>query len=123
MKTSPERLALQQAQVQCRQHVDALREAIADLFQRRLIADDLDNLGKEDRRLLDQFAYRYTRLQDDVGVRLIPSILRALGEEIAAMSMVDRLNRFLPWGNRAEENWKITLFGTTLPLPVNGANA
>lgn len=52
-----------------------------------------DKLAKEDRRLLDQFAYRYTRLQDDMGARLMPAILRALEEDIAVMSAVDRLNR------------------------------
>jgi dTDP-4-amino-4,6-dideoxygalactose transaminase len=35
--------------------------------------DDYTHLNKEDRRLLDQFAYRYTRLQDDMGVKLVPA--------------------------------------------------
>ena len=62
-------------------------------------------MSKEDRRLLDQFAYRYTRLQDDMGVRLMPAALRAMGEEIAAMPMLDRLNRLeqLGWLPSAEE--------------------
>ena len=70
-----------------------------------MVAADLDALGKEDRRLLDQFAYRYTRLQDDMGARLIPAVLRALGEEITAMPMLDRLSRMeqLGWLPDAEE--------------------
>lgn len=43
-----------------------MRDALDDLKQRKLAAADLVALGKEDRRLLDQFAYRYTRLQDDM---------------------------------------------------------
>lgn len=82
MKHTPEWLALQQAYAVCRAHEDALRDAIDDLKQRKLGAADLDNLGKEDRRLLDQFAYRYTRLQDDMGAKLIPAALRALGEVV-----------------------------------------
>ena len=105
MKNTPEWLALQQAYAACRVHEEALRDAIDDLKQRKLVAADLDTLGKEDRRLLDQFAYRCTRLQDDMGAKLIPAALRALGEEIAAMPMLDRLSRMeqLGWLPDAEE--------------------
>ncbi|MDO8412739.1 MAG: hypothetical protein Q7S51_02995 [Gallionellaceae bacterium] len=70
MKDTPEWLALQQAHAVCRVHQEALCDAINDLKQRNLVAADLLILGKEDRRLLDQFAYRYTRLQDDMGTKL-----------------------------------------------------
>ncbi|MDO8412201.1 MAG: hypothetical protein Q7S51_00270 [Gallionellaceae bacterium] len=105
MKNTPEWLALQQAYAVCRVHQDALRDAIDDLKQRNLVAADLLALGKEDRRLLDQFAYRYTRLQDDMGTKLIPAALHALGEEISTMPMLDRLNRMeqLGWLPDAEE--------------------
>lgn len=105
MKNTPEWLALQQAYMVCQVHEEALCDAIDDLKQRQLVAADLVTLGKEDRRLLDQFAYRYTRLQDDMGAKLIPAALRALGEEIAAMPMLDRLGRMeqLGWLPDAEE--------------------
>ncbi|MFZ5595222.1 MAG: hypothetical protein ACOY4D_13390 [Pseudomonadota bacterium] len=69
-----------------------------------MTAPDPERLSKEDRRLLDQFAYRYTRLQDDMGARFMPAALRAMDEEIAAMPMVDRLNRLeqLGWLPSAE---------------------
>lgn len=105
MNNSPEWLALQQAYRVCCVHDEALRDALVDLRQRRLTIADLDVLGKDDRRLLDQFASRYTRLQDDMGARLIPAVLRALGEDIAAMPMLDRLNRMeqLAWLPNAEQ--------------------
>lgn len=105
MKLSSEWLALQQAYGVCHEHEVALRDALADMHQRQLSASELDALSKEDRRLLDQFAYRYIRLQDDMGARLLPAILRALGEEIAAMPVVDRLNRLeqLGWLPSAEQ--------------------
>lgn len=89
----------------CRAHEEALRDALDDLEQRKLSAADLVALGKEDRRLLDQFAYRYTRLQDDMGAKLIPAVLHALGEEISTMPMLDRLNRMeqLGWLPDAEK--------------------
>jgi hypothetical protein len=101
----PDRLILQQACSACLAHADALTEAMDDLTQREIAASDLDLTGKEDRRLLDQFAYRYTRLQDDMGARLIPAVLVALGEEIATMPVLDRLSRLeqLGWLPDAEE--------------------
>ncbi|MES9857805.1 MAG: hypothetical protein ABW166_14565 [Sedimenticola sp.] len=105
MNTTPENLALEQAVATCDAHEEALQDALSDLAQRNVAAQDLLCLGKEDRRLLDQFAYRYTRLQDDMGARLIPAILIALGEAIAAMPAIDRLNRLeqLLWLPSADE--------------------
>lgn len=62
-------------------------------------------IAKDERRLLDQFAYCYTRLQDDMGTKLMPASLSAMGEEIAPMPMLDRLNRLeqLGWLTSAEE--------------------
>ena len=102
---SPAQLALQQAHGTCLAHYQALREALDDLKLRELKSTDLESLTKEDRRLLDQFAYRYTRLQDDMGARLITTVLTALGEEIAAMPVLDRLDRLeqLGWLPSAEE--------------------
>ena len=101
----PELWAFQQAAATCRCHRQALEEALSDLDQRALTAADLDKLGKDDRRLLDQFAYRYTRLQDDMGNRLMPAALRAMGEEIASLSMLDRLDRLeqLGWVPASDE--------------------
>jgi hypothetical protein len=73
MNPSPEKLALQHALTVCLGHTDALAVALQDMKQRALGPDDYASLNKEDRRLLDQFAYRYTRLQDDMGARLMPA--------------------------------------------------
>ena len=73
MNITPERLALQQIHSVCRGHVHALTDALQDMQLRALGAEDYANLNKEDRRLVDQFAYRYTRLQDDMGARLMPA--------------------------------------------------
>lgn len=98
-------LALRQAHDTCLAHHEALSEALADLHLRHLKDSDLQCLSKDDRRLLDQFAYRYTRLQDDMGARLMPTALLALGEEISAMPVLDRLDRLeqLGWLPSAEE--------------------
>jgi hypothetical protein len=105
MKTSPEQLALQHIQTVCQGHADALSEAMQDMQLRALGADDYTHLNKDDRRLMDQFAYRYTRLQDDMGARLMPSVLKALGEDIAPMSAIDRFTRLeqLGWLKSADD--------------------
>lgn len=105
MTLAPDTLSLRHALDTCLGHSGALREALNDLDRRGLTAADLENLAKEDRRLLDQFAYRYTRLQDDMGARLIPAVLRTLGEEVSGMAMIDRLNRLeqLSWLPSADE--------------------
>lgn len=96
MKTNPERLALQYLHTVCQGHADALTEALQDMQLRALGAEDYTHLNKDDRRLLDQFAYRYTRLQDDMGARLMPAVLKALGEDIAPMSAIDRFAHDYP---------------------------
>lgn len=105
MKPTTDQLALQQVHAVCQTHAEALGEALQDMQLRALTLDDCDHLSKEDRRLLDQFAYRYTRLQDDMGARLMPAVLKALGEDIGPMSAIDRFSRLeqLGWLSSADE--------------------
>ena len=105
MTHAPEQLALQHTFAVCQGHADALQDALQDMQLRALSADDYSSLSKADRRLLDQFAYRYTRLQDDMGARLVPAVLKALGEDIAPLSALDRFGRLaqLGWLPSADE--------------------
>ena len=105
MKHTPEQLALQHTFAVCQGHADALQDALQDMQLRALSADEYSVLSKADRRLLDQFAYRYTRLQDDMGARLVPAVLKALGEDVAPMSALDRFGRLeqLGWLPSADE--------------------
>ena len=105
MNQTPEQLALQHSLALCQGHADALQDSLQDIKARGMGVDEYANLGKEDRRLLDQFAYRYTRLQDDMGAKLMPASLKALGEEVATMSALDRFARSeqLGWLASADE--------------------
>jgi hypothetical protein len=98
-------LALAQAWSVCHGHLEALQDALSDMKGRLLTLSETEHLSSANRRLLDQFAYRYTRLQDDMGVRLMPALLRALGEEVADMPTLDRLARLeqLGWLSSAED--------------------
>ncbi len=108
MSMAPENYALQLSYALCGTHRDALLEALVDLRLRSLADADLEHLSKDDRRLFDQFAYSYTRLQDDLGAKLMPAALRALGEEVSAMSVLDCPNRLeqLGWMPSADE-WTV----------------
>ena len=100
-----DRLKFGRALEVCLGHADALQDALSDLGGKHFSEADLLALSSHDRRLLDQFAYRFTRLQDDMGGRLFPALLGALGEEVTAMSVIDRLNRLeqLGWLPLADE--------------------
>jgi len=105
MKQTPEQMALQHSLALCQGHADALQDALLDIHTRAMDVNDYSSLSKQDRRLLDQFAYRYTRLQDDIGVKLMPSVLKALGEDVALMSAIDRFARLeqLGWLESADD--------------------
>ena len=105
MTVPVELLILQQARDLVAGHADALTDALLDLAEQPIALDELASLSKEKRRLLDQFAYRYTRMQDDMGNKLLPACLSALGEEIASMAAIDRFNRLekLGWLPSSEQ--------------------
>lgn len=106
MNNDPIILRVKQNLEVCQSHADALKDAQEDLERRPPLGqEDLVEISKDLRRILDQFAYRYTRLQDDMGSRLLPSILQASGEEITKLSNIDRLNRLeqLEWLTSANE--------------------
>jgi hypothetical protein len=105
MTPTPELLAVQQIHAVCLGHVEALTDALQDMQTRALNPEEYGNLSKADRRLVDQFAYRYTRLQDDLGARLMPAVLNALSEDVRSMSAVDRFGRLeqLGWLPSADQ--------------------
>ena len=70
-----------------------------------MILSQLEDLDKTTRRILDQFAYRFTRLQDDMGNILLPAILKNMAEDTHSMAAIDRFNRLeqLKWLQSSEE--------------------
>jgi hypothetical protein len=64
-----ELLSLAQALGLCCRHVEAQQDALLDMKSRAFTQEEMEQLSPSDRRLLDPFAYRYTRLQDDMGKR------------------------------------------------------
>lgn len=56
-------------------------------------------------RLMDQLLFRFLKLQDSVGERLIPATLAALDEPYEDRSMRDRLNRLDRLGYLNVDDW------------------
>jgi hypothetical protein len=59
----------------------------------------------ETMRILDQLLFRFTKLQDALGMRLVPATLDRLSEPFEQWPMIDRLNRLEKLGYVDVEQW------------------
>jgi hypothetical protein len=72
VKTLPEvRTSLNE----CQLHAAVLHEARTEIGRRRFAPESVNDISSETRRLLDQLAYRFGKLQDTLGLRVLPGIL------------------------------------------------
>lgn len=86
-------------------HVEILDEAMGEwngnaATDWKTLASDRGRI-----RLLDQLLFRFIKLQDTIGERLIPATLSALGEPFEDWPMRDRLNRLEKLGFLDTERW------------------
>lgn len=56
-------------------------------------------------RVLDQLLFRFSKLQDALGLRLIPATLAVLSEPFEEWPMIDRLNRLEKLGFIDVDDW------------------
>lgn len=86
-------------------HAAALREALADwepVSGRDIEQIEADRLTV---RLIDQLLFRFTKLQDALGERLVPATLVQLAEPFEDWPMRDRLNRLEKLGYLTVDDW------------------
>ena len=79
---------------ECRLHAEVLAEALkeADAWL-PLNAETMERLTREQLRILDQLAYRFTKLQDTMGQKVLPTILELAQEPIASdATFAEKLN-------------------------------
>ena len=67
------------------------RSLLADLFP--LTVEAFSNLSEEEIEHIDQFIYRFTKLQDSMGRRLLPAMYTWLESDDRPMPFLDMLNR------------------------------
>jgi hypothetical protein len=58
-----------------------------------LTRENYDQLDDETIGFLDQFIFRFSKLQDTMGVRLFPAMLEVLAEPVSDQAFIDILNR------------------------------
>ena len=63
-----------------------------------LSAEQFENLALAEVAFLDQFATRFSKLQDAIGAKLFPQLLELVGEQGALVTFIDKLNRLEKMG-------------------------
>ncbi|MEI6542214.1 MAG: hypothetical protein WCL60_01745 [Methylococcales bacterium] len=92
---------------ECALHAKVLDEGLSDIRQWSPITTDVV-IDKEHLRILDQIAYRFTKLQDSMGEKLLPLILVLAQEPIPEnVTFAEKLNRLERIGAiPSAEGWK-----------------
>ena len=89
----------------CDKHILRINEALEDLSSTLpLTTESYVQLCSEQIRCIDQFIFRFSKLQDAMGAKIFRYILEYLDEDVTSLPMRDILNRlekykFLPDAN------------------------
>ncbi len=97
--------ALAAAAWACDRHRLALYEALADWRAQPQISSDALENDPALRRLTDQILYRFTKLQDAMGERLVPATLAWLRAPQESWPMRDKLDRLEKLGYLDVGGW------------------
>lgn len=90
-----EKLKLISAKNECEKHEARILKALEILkpfFP--LTEDSINSFDDGTISVLDQFLYRFAKLQDCIGLRLIPALYGVLENDDRAIPFIDVLNRF-----------------------------
>ena len=82
---------LEPALQECLLHQRRLHTAWQELLQSRGL--ESDKLNEEQVRIADQMVYRFGRLQDAIGTRLLPALLQIMQEWQDNEAWIDKINR------------------------------
>ena len=79
---------------QCNKHAQRLNYAYSKIaFLLPFSAENVSRLKDEEISHLDQYIFRFSKLQDTLGQKLFPVVLARLGEEVHNKSFLDIFNR------------------------------
>lgn len=83
----------------CDKHIMRINEALQGLsVELPLSVEGYGNLNSEQVRCIDQFIFRFSKLQDAIGAKIFRYILEYLDEDVASLPMRDILNRLERYG-------------------------
>lgn len=78
----------------CDRHIQRIEEALHDLrVDLPMSVDCYAHLDAEQIRCMDQFIFRFSKLQDAIGAKIFRYVLEYLDEDVSALPMRDILNR------------------------------
>lgn len=78
----------------CQTHAERLRWAMVQLAQKKpFTAKTLQQLTDTELAVFDQFIVRFSKLQDAMGAKLLPSVIELTHEEGELTTFIDKLNR------------------------------
>lgn len=86
-------------------HVETLCEALGEWDRAPTSSWEGLEADRARVRVIDQLLFRFIKLQDTIGERLIPATLAVLNESFEEWPMRDRLNRLEKLGYLDVENW------------------
>ena len=92
---------------ECEKHLQRLqyaKEKLSRLFP--LTQQDYGNLSPEDIQAIDQFIYRFSKLQDTIGEKLIKIVFSLYEENVEKFTFVDILNRLEKAEILTAQTWK-----------------
>ncbi len=79
---------------ECKKHIQRINTALKFLEPLFPLTEAVLNaLSDEQTAVLDQFLYRFAKLQDCIGLRLIPAVYALLESDTSAHPFIDILNR------------------------------
>ena len=89
-----ERLKLISAKDECKKHEARILKALEILKPSfPLTVNNINSFDDGRVAVLDQFLYRFAKLQDCIGLRLIPALYEALESDDRPLAFIDILNR------------------------------
>lgn len=78
----------------CDKHIVRINEALSELHvSLPMTADSYAQLDTGQVRCLDQFIFRFSKLQDAIGAKIFRYLLEYLDEDVSTLPMRDILNR------------------------------
>ena len=92
----------------CDRQIQRIEEALSDLgMTMPMSVEEHADLSREQIRCLDQFIFRFSKLQDTMGAKLFRQVLAYLEEDVTTLPMIDILRA----------SWNVMALSTK---PMNG---
>lgn len=83
----------------CDRQIQRIEEALSDLgMTMSMSVEEHSDLTREQIRCLDQFIFRFSKLQDTMGAKLFRQVLAYLEEDVTTLPMIDILRLMERYG-------------------------